>query len=141
MKTMFKLITITLGAVLICSSCNQPECKNTNPIFDKYSPESNEYKKELANVIANIDRSKLTFWIDSYLDDNVSQRILANVQGEGLCAKMVLIVYNPESGLENIIANKAVGYHGAELEDVQFEIKQDSTSIEFLVKEIGGVVD
>jgi hypothetical protein len=139
-KTLFTSLALFS---LLCSivSCDKPVCKNTNTVFDKYSPVSKEYKDELVRQMARVDKSKLTYWIDNYQEDNHLQYILAQIQGDGLCAKIVLVVNDSEKGIEGIIKSKGIGYRGAELEDLKFSIKQDSTSTEFVFQEISGIVD
>jgi len=116
-------------------------CKNTNPNFDNYSPDTKEYKDELVKQLATVDKSKLTYWMDTYKEDNNSQTILAHIQGDGLCAKILLVVNESDKGIEGILKNKGLGYGGAELEDLKFDIKQDRTSTEFVFQEISGIVD
>lgn len=79
--------------------------------------------------------------MDNYQEDNDSQYIYAHIQGDGLCAKIVLVVNDLNKGVEGILKTKGVGYCGAELEDLKFNIKQDSTSTEFVFQEISGIAD
>ena len=139
-KTSIFILTI-FGLLIFATSCNRTMCKNTNPNFDNYSPDTKEYKDELVKQLATVDKSKLTYWMDTYKEDNNSQTILAHIQGDGLCAKILLVVNESDKGIEGIIKNKGMGYGGAELEDLKFDIKQDRTSTEFVFQEISGIVD
>ena len=56
MKRIPASILTMLGVVIFMTGCDRPGCKNTNPIFDKYSPQTKEYKDEL--VIYKIDTDK-----------------------------------------------------------------------------------
>ena len=134
------ILTIFVLTILV-TGCDRPTCKNTNPVFDKYSPDAKEYKDELVKQLATVDKSKLTYWMDTYQADNNSQYINAHIQGDGLCAKIVLTINSSDKGIEGIIKTKGMGYRGAELEDLKFDIKQDSTSTEFIFQEISGIVD
>jgi len=140
--TKFSTFTLTIsGLLFLVASCDRRECKNTNLIFDKFSPDTKEYKEELVKQLAKVDKSKLTYWMDTYQEGDSSQYIYAHIQGDGLCAKVVLIINDSEKGIEGLLKNKGMGYSGAELKDLKFNIKQDSTSTELIFQEISGIVD
>ena len=139
-KTLIKALTVFCFLTFIVS-CARPVCNNTNTVFDKYSPDTKEYKDELVKQLAKVDKSNLTYWMDTYQEDNNSKYIHAHIQGDGLCAKIVLVVNASDKGIEGILRTKGLGYSGAELEDLKFDIKQDSTSTEFVFQEISGIVD
>ncbi|MBR2647265.1 MAG: hypothetical protein IKD55_00350 [Sediminibacterium sp.] len=140
MKNLTIILTI-FGFLILTVSCEQPKCKNTNLIFDKYSPYTKQYKDELVKQLINIDKSKLTYWMDEYQEIDNSQNICANIQGDGLCAKIVLVVRGSDKGIQGILNAKGKGYRGAELKDLKFDIKQDNLSTEFVFKEISRVID
>ena len=79
--------------------------------------------------------------MDAYQEYNNSQYIYAHIQGDGLCAEIVIKVNGSNNGIEDIIKNQGRGYKGAQLEDLKFEIKQDSITTEFIFQAIGGIVD
>ena len=139
-KYFIKSITVFCFLVFFVS-CDRPICKNTNPIFDKFSPDRKEYKDELVKELKKIDKTKLSYWMENYQEIGKSQFIYANIQGDGLCAKIMLKIESSKEGIEGILKNKGDGYIGAELENLKFEIKKDSTSTEFVFKEISGIVD
>lgn len=139
-KYYIKLITIFCFSIIIIS-CDRPTCKNTNPVFDKFLPDRQEYKDELGKELGKIDKTKLKYWMDSYREFDNSQFIYANIQGNGLCAKIVLKIETSTDGIEGILKNKGEGYIGAELENLKFDIKKDNGKTEFVFKEISGIVD
>ena len=132
---------LTIFGLLFAVSCGRPVCKNGNPIFGKYSPDTKEYKDELVRQLAIVDQSKLSYWMDTYQEVNNSQRIRAHIQGNRLCAQIILNINDSKKGIEGIIKTKGKGYQGAKLEDLKFEIKQDSTSTKFIFQEISGILD
>lgn len=132
--TIFCLITFIV-------SCGRPTCNNTNTIFDTYSPETKIYKDELVKQLSNIDKSKLSYWMEGYQEKNNSQYLHVRIQGDGLCAKTILTLNGKQEGLEEIIKNKGIGYRGAKLKDLKFRIRKDSTSTEFIFEEIYKVID
>ena len=139
-KSLIKSLAVYLLLNFIVA-CERPVCKNSNTIFDKYSPDSKEYKDELIKQLANIDKSKLTYWMDMYQEDKSSQNIHAYIQGEGICAKIVLSIDGSVKGVEEILKNKGAGYVGAGLDGLKFDIKQDSIATKFVFQEIRGIVD
>src|SRR5688572_249259 len=100
---------------ILAVRCDRPVCENANPLFDKYSPNTKEYNDELVNQLARVDRSNLSYWMDIYHEDKTSQCILADVQGDGLCAKIVLVVNDSYKGIERLFENRGVGYRGPSL--------------------------
>lgn len=141
MKNYFVTSILALCLLSLNVSCDRPNCKNNNPIFDKYSPNENEYKAELVKQLAKTDASELTYWMDTYREENNTKYIEVYIQGDGFCAKIVLTINDSEKGIEHILEKKGGGYCGAQLEDLKFDIKQDSTSTEFIFKEISGIKD
>ncbi len=140
-KNLIKILTIFCLFIFVIS-CSRPVCKNTNPIFDKYSPDTKEYKDELVKQLATVDMSRLTYWMDIYReDDSVQKYIQAHVQGDGLCAKIVLVVKGSVKGIEGILRTKGMGYRGAGLKGLKFDIKQNSTSTEFIFQEVSWILD
>jgi len=141
---MTKILTFILtifGLLILMASCDRRECVNTNPIFDKFSPDTKEYKDELVKQLAKIDKSKLTYWMDTYQEGENSQYIHAHIQGDGLCAKIILVINDSKKGIEGLLTNKGKAYGGAELKDLKFNIKQDSSSTELVFQEISGIAD
>lgn len=135
------IFALTIFSVLIFAGCDRPVCKNTNPVFDHYAPESKTYKDELIKQLTKVDRSKLSFWMESYSETKNSKQICANIQGDGLCAKIVLEVSTSRKGIEDLIKRKGASYSGAEFENLKFEIRHDSITTQFIFQEISGIVD
>lgn len=134
--------TITAFSLLVfIVSCDKPVCKNTNIIFDKFTPETKAYKDELIKQIEKVDKTKLTYWMKSYHENDNSQSINVNIQGDSLCAVIVLKIASSKNGIEGILKNKGKSYIGAELKNLKFEIEKDSASTEFIFEEISGIID
>jgi hypothetical protein len=134
--------TITIFCVwAVITSCDKPECENSNPVFDKYFPETREYKNELINRLKRVDRSKLSYVLDKYEEEDSSQYLHVFIRGDGLCAKGVILVNNWDDKLEGIRKAKGIGYSGAELVNLRFDIHQDSARTEFIYQSIDAVID
>ncbi len=136
-KTLLAITTLSFIAV----SCNKTACENTNLIFSQYSPHAKEYKDELVKQISQFEKSGLSFWLDSYHKDNSSEYIIAQIEGDGLCAKIVLSIKDSKNGIENVVEHGGMGYHGARLQELEFEVIQNETKTEFVFRRVGDVLD
>ncbi len=116
---------------------------NNNPVFDKFDPESIEYRNELKNQIEKIGIDKLNFWIFSLKRIDGVDYLKLYVQSVHLCA--ILFAMNlsgkaiskfPDKNLES-----RLGYHGARL--VNVELKTDTTlkQTNFVIGKIGRILD
>lgn len=123
----------------ILFSCQNTKYNNTNPVFDKYPAESEEYKSELLEVIkAN---NNLKYYLDSYDEMNGNHYLNVSVQGDNTCAKAVIWIRNTDRKLNGIIKNKGMGYSGSELKDLQIGIVPDTKKIQFVYNGFDKVID
>jgi hypothetical protein len=134
---------IIFGAIIsiLTASCGRPECENTNEIFNKHAPESKEYQDELLKQLSQIDNSRLTYWMETYQENNSSEYISVNIQGNELCAKAILAIRDSKKGIERILKRNGEGYFGAELKGLKFTINQDGAKTEFVFQEVSNVID
>lgn len=135
-----KSILILSTLLIFLASCDRPDCKNTNSVFDSNGLETNVYKQELAQEIDRIGKNNLTYWLSSYTEQNEKEFITVNIQGDGLCAKGLLQV-NDWKNIEGIKRTKGVSYIGAQLKGLTFDIITNGESIDFIYKSIERIVD
>ncbi|WP_289056185.1 hypothetical protein [Carboxylicivirga marina] len=137
-----KTINIIALCILIVGiiSCDRPQCTNENPIFEKNQPNSKIYKDELVKQLKTIDQSKLTYWLQKYEEKNGQEYLYFHIQGDGLCAKIVLTM-NQWNKLENVRAMKGVSYRGAEFTNLNFDIRQDTIATDFIYKSFDSIID
>jgi hypothetical protein len=121
-------------------SCDRPECKNANPIFDNYSPVTNQYKDELARQLQMPEQEDLTYWLDKYESIGDKEYILVYIQGGELCAKGLVLVNN-WSKLEGIRRTKGESYHGAELRGLEIDIRRDEQTSELIFNDLDRIID
>jgi len=140
MKGTIKLFIILISLTAVLIACDRPYCKNTNPVFDKYPPESGEYKSELVKQLDSTDKSKLSFWFNKYVESQGQELLFFNIQGDGLCAVIVLQV-EEWSKLEELRQKKGESFKGAEFKNLKFDIQQDSTSIKFIFRDYSRIMD
>ena len=137
----YKLVYPISVLLLLCLiSCDRPECKNENPIFEVYEPNSKKYKDELVNQLNRIDKSKLTYWLQKYDEQNGKETLYFNIQGDGLCAILHLTIKNWNK-LEDVREKKGVGRRGAEFTNLKFQINQDSISTDFIYVTYDRLID
>ena len=124
--------------LLICisfSSCDRPQCKNTNPVFDHFSPATKEYKDELAKQIKILGLHNLRYWFDKSPKENEKELYELYIQVESLCAKIIVENKSNRKHLGN------GGYRGAQLKGVKIHITQDSTGTNFILENIDSIID
>ncbi|HEY3371154.1 MAG TPA: hypothetical protein VGK10_09920 [Prolixibacteraceae bacterium] len=140
MKTILKhFLTLVIFTALLIA-CDRPVCKNTNPLFDKYPPDSREYKAELIKQLERIDQSKLSYWFNEYYESNGQEQLFFNIQGDGLCAVIVLNV--EEWGkLEELRQKKGQSYRGAKFTKLQFDIRKDTVNPQFIYRDFDKIID
>jgi hypothetical protein len=131
--------------VLICysisfNSCSKTECESNNPIFHKHLPNSPQYKSELARLLKNANSSQVSFWFKEYIQNDKKEYILLQVQGTDICGIMELEVANLDK-LQQLRSVKGKGFRGAEFKNLQYEVKQDSVEIRFLLKAVENIFD
>jgi hypothetical protein len=130
------LFTSFLGFI----SCDRPNCENSNPTFENNSPNSKVYKDELIKQLNNIDKTKLTYWLQKYDEQNGKESLYFNIQDDGLCAILHLTI-NDWNKLEDVRERKGIGRRGAEFTNLKFEIIKDSVSTEFIYKTFDRIID
>ena len=140
MPAKFKFLFAFLCLALLFGACDRPECKNTNPVFDQYLPDTEEYKAELAKQLGPIARSQLRYWFREYNNTSGQELLYFNIQGEGLCANIVLSVEQWDK-LKLLRQKKGISYRGAEFKNLQFDIRQDSLKTEFILNDFTKIID
>ena len=76
-----KLLSSILIAILLFS-CNMPDCKSSNPVFDTAAINSKAYNMELVSQLQNIDEDNLRYWIIDYTTDSTGEYLITAVQDD-----------------------------------------------------------
>ena len=76
-----------------------------------------------------------------YQKKNNVEYIHANIQGDGLCAVIVLAVKESQVGIEGILKTKGMSYRGAELKHLKFDIILERSDTEFVFKSVESIID
>ncbi|MFZ4799581.1 MAG: hypothetical protein ACOYMA_18950 [Bacteroidia bacterium] len=140
MKPKHQNVFVFFCLLIFTVACNKPECNNSNPIFDKFSPDTKQYKDELIKQLNLVNNKKLRYWLDLYLEKDGQENLYFFVQGDGLCAKIILSV-KQWNKIEGVKISKGVSYRGAEFKNLKFNISQDSLKTEFIYKDLDKIID
>ncbi|WP_296143834.1 hypothetical protein [uncultured Flavobacterium sp.] len=124
----------------IVFSCSETEVK-TNPVFEKYLPETKQYKDELVKQLDTIDKSKLSYYFDSYEEINGLEYLHVTIEGKNLKADAIIQVKNWDDKIEIIRKFKGKGYGGAEMINLRFDIEKDTAKTEFIYAGVDELVD
>lgn len=140
MKSFQPILSALAFVFLFASACNKPNCTNTNPVFNRFSPNDFEYKSALANLLSETNKAELTYWFSEYKNIEGSEILYFEVQGENLCATLAMEVDN-WSKLADLRQKKGVSYRGAEFVNLSYDILRDSSSVRFLFKNFDDIID
>ena len=118
------IFNFLLAAFLTYSltSCDRPECENTNPIFNQYEAGDQAYQEELIDVM---EGQELRYWLKAYEKEADAEYLWLYVQNETICALAKMRV-GERAGIEGLLAAKGVSYRGAELVGVEYQISNDN---------------
>jgi hypothetical protein len=133
------LLLIVLAALLV-TSCDRPKCSNTNPVFDKYAPETNEYKAELIKELKKASAKKISYWIDKYSVKDSIEYMSVDIQDGTLCAKAIFNITNALS-LEQYKKVKGLSYRGAGLAGFKYHIDSANGNYNFIFDDVAWIVD
>lgn len=140
MKSIFLKLCVSSFLFFSLFACDRPACTNANPIFDQNEPTSKVYKEELAKQIQLVDANKLKYWLAKYETQEEEEFLHFYVQGEGVCAQIVLTMKEWDR-LENVRNAKGKSYIGAEFTNLVFDIQQDTRQTAFVYKDFGRIID
>lgn len=125
--------------VLLCASC-KPECRNDNPVLNKYKPSDREYINELAKLVQQADKSNIDGWINSYEQVNNREYMFIDLVGKGICGIAMMDITGNKS-LENFRQVKGTSYNGAFLDGLQFDILHTDSGSVFVFKDVDNIID
>lgn len=129
-----------LYLLLFLPSCSHNDCKK-NAVFNKFSPETKEYKAELVKQLKLTDKKKITYRFLALFERDSLQFILVSIEGGGLCAIAPLKIEKWDSVIEGIQKSKGKGYLNAEFKNLEFKISEDSLENEFIYQSVGAIID
>ena len=134
-----------IAGLLVCAlqSCDRPECKNTNPVFDKYTPDQKIYKQELARLLNKVNRDELGYWIDKHAEKDGKILMSIFIQGDGICARGIVDITNVPDGdkLKTYQMSTGGGYRGAGLNGFKYRIDTTNDACTLIYEHVDKIVD
>ena len=131
---------LIVSVIILSISCGRPECKNTNSVFDIFTPDAKEYKTELLNQIEAADIGQLRYWFIRYFKKNEKDYIEINIQGGNICAKAEVRV-DEWGNMTAIKKKKGLGYSGTELKGFEMMMVQDSNITNLIFVDVDKISD
>lgn len=141
MKNSRSIFAFVVLSALLITSCNTSECTQKNEILANNEVSSAAYKAELANILLSTDKSKLTYYLESYHEVGDAKYMMVNIESEDLCGVMKVEFEDFQKGAEQIIEKKGNSYNGAQLQNLQFAINSDSVDTKFVFISVTSVND
>ena len=135
-----KLYPALLCFLLFFMACSGPDCRNINPVFNRYSPDSKVYHDELLKQIRSAHSIPLSYWFKRYQKSGEGECIFITVKGDSVCAECKVLV-REWTRLNSIRKTEGMGYAGAELKDLVLLSYQDSLKTEFIFSSVESIID
>ncbi|MFD0748811.1 hypothetical protein ACFQZS_01570 [Mucilaginibacter calamicampi] len=135
MKNSFTLACVF--CVLLASSCTST---NSNKTFERLDPSSTQYKKELIKEFLDKGTRNLTFNFQGLANIGGKDYMKVDISGSGIYAKSLVLI-NSWNKLEGIKRTKGMGYHGAELADLQLDIVNTNGAPTFVYRDLAKIID
>jgi hypothetical protein len=133
-----KIMVLFASLICVLASCDRPECKNANPVFDQYAPDTKQYKAELIKQINA--HKELRYWIDQYVKKDGELYMSIFIQGDGVCAKGLMDITSGK-GLENYKGMKGLSYSGAELKGLKYRIDTAAGGYSLVFESVDWIAD
>ena len=135
-----RYLFIMIIPMLLCVSCIKPECRNDNPVLNRYKPSDREYINELAKLVQKADKSNIDAWVNSYVQVNNREYMFIDLVGKGICGTAMMDITGNEN-LENYRRVKGVSYNGGFLDGLQFDILHTDSGYVFAFKGVDNIID
>lgn len=140
LKEKKRTLLIATGLALFFTACMRRDCKDENPLFEKYPIDSKEYINGLSRILKGNDETKISFWFDRYEKQEGKEYLFVDINGKKFCAKGKILVTDWNK-LEDIQRTKGTGYRGAGLIGLTVDYVRDSTSTVLVYKNIDHISD
>lgn len=131
---------LILSVFIAFTGCSPADCVNTNPIFDKYSPEDKEYREELANVVNRCHKDSIAAWIHSYDVVHGREYMYVNMIGRSVCAIAMMDITGNEE-LKQYRKVKGHSFNGAFLPHLKYHVEQTEHGVDFVLDKVGEMID
>ncbi len=126
-----------VSCVLLASSC-----KSTinNKVFSTLDPSSTQYKKELIKEFLDKGTKSFTFNFNGLKTLDGKDYMKVAISGNGLQAQGLVLVTNWKK-LQGIKQTKGMGYNGAELKGLRFDIDNTTETPTLVYRDLVKIID
>jgi hypothetical protein len=137
-----KFLFVLFLVLIQLYSCDRPKCDNTNQIFKDYDIESLEYNEELVKEIQRVGEQDMTHWVAGYLEKDSLEYLIVHFQSKqkDFCTKGYLKV-NDWTKMKYLREDKAIGWRGAELIDLTYDIEYVKGKPNLVFKDLKKIFD
>lgn len=116
--------------------------KNENRIFEKNSPQSAIYQKELLREFCSVGTENLYYLYKSYYTDKGQHFIIVEAIGMDFNAVFPLNITNANHPImKNFIRVKGKSYGQVEMQGLEFDVESQSSGTQYVFRDIGRFAD
>ncbi len=128
-----------IACILTLTACNNIHDNTSKTVFDKFSPDTREYKNELAAKL-KLNPEGVHYTFNKFVENDGKEYLDIQIKGDNFNATGLVLVNN-WSKLEEIKRTKGKGYSGAELRGLKLDIEEDSSGANLIYKDLEEIVD
>lgn len=116
--------------------------KNENRIFEKYSPQSAIYQKELLREFCSVGTENLYYLYKSYFTSKGQHFIIVEAVGKDFNAVFPLNITNANHPImKNFIRVKGESYGQVEMQGLEFDVESQSLGTQYVFRDLGRFAD
>lgn len=130
---------ITLILCITLTACNNVQKDTSNSVFAKFSPETREYKNELAAKLRS-NPTELHYRFNKLVENHGKEYLDIEVKGDDFKATALVLV-NKWKKLEGIKRTKGQSYFGAELRGLKLDIEEHPSGANLVYNDLEKIVD
>lgn len=135
----FGMYASAIVLIMCVAKLTEHKCTR-NAILDKYPPESREYKTELLTHLRTANLADLDYYIEDYSEKDDRQFLDVSMHSKELCAITQMEITGVEK-MAGIISEKAMGSHGAGLDELKFRIDSVDGNYHFYITDFDHIID
>ena len=131
---------ILFAILLSATCCNFTSSENTDPVLNRFEPESKEYQNALAKQVQAEGMSNISYSFQNYYQKNGQDFIVVSMKAPHLRAQAEMLVQE-WGNMKGVHAAAGGGYRGAGLRGLRYDIIQDTAGAKFIYKGVDKVID
>lgn len=125
--------------ILFMQSCTRQQCP-PDDLFKSRDFSTLGYQKDLVKMLKTVNRDKVDYYIEKYLEENSRQYLLVEINSNELCAYVTMDITDCANfGL--LKEKKGMSFIGAGLNNPKFHIDSTNGTYKFTIDHIDGIYD